>query len=79
MAKFSEKVLANLARKPVEVEDVEAVLANPERDFSSRAHDSHVYSRHIDKRLLLVVVEPDDHEEVITAYYTTPKRPRRHD
>jgi hypothetical protein len=76
MAKFSEKVLAKLARKPVDIDDVEAVLANPERDFPSRAPGSnrHIYSRHINNRLLLVVFEPYDHEEVVTAYYTTTKR-----
>ena len=79
MAKFSEKVLTKLARKPVEVEDVESVLANPERDFPFRApgSDRHIYSRHIDNRLLLVVVEPHDHEEVvsprITHYHRDPR------
>jgi len=79
MAKFSEKVLAKLARKPVAVDDVEYVLANPERNFPSRAHgsDRHIYSRHVDGRLLLVVVEPFDHEEVVTAYYLLLPRPQR--
>jgi hypothetical protein len=83
MAKFSQDVLAKIARKPggIEVDDVELVLADPERDFPSRSPGSnrHIYSRHIGGRLLLVIVEPDDREEVVTAYYPTPHQRRRTD
>lgn len=78
MAEFSEKVLTKLARRGIEPDDVELVLADPEQDFASRSSDRHIYSRHIGGRLLLVVVEPFDHEEVVTAYYPLPERPQRH-
>ncbi len=76
MAKFSEIVLDKLARKGIERDEVELVLADPERDFASRApgSDRHIYSRHVGKRLLLVVVESFDHDEVVTAYYPPPRR-----
>ena len=63
-----------LARKGIELDDVELVLADPERDFPSRTTDRHIYSRQVGGRLLLVVVEPFDHGEVVTAYYPLPKR-----
>jgi hypothetical protein len=36
-----------------------------------------IYSRHVGNRVLLVIVEPYDHEEVVTAYYAPPPRKRR--
>lgn len=79
MATLSEKVLAKLARKGIERDDVELVLDDPERDFPSRApgSDRHIYSRHVGKRLLLVVVESFDHNEVVTAYYPLTKKGQR--
>ena len=76
MPTFSGTVRAKLGRKGIEPDEVELVLADPERDFKSRApgSDRHIYSRHVGKRLLLVVVEPFDHNEVVTAYYPVPER-----
>ena len=79
MAKISQKVRAKLHRKGIEVDDVELVLADPERGPEpSRAPGSErqIYSRHISGRLLLVFVEPFDHEEVVTAYYPPPPKRR---
>jgi hypothetical protein len=79
MATISEKVLSKLNRKGIEVDEVELVLANPERGFPSRSpgSDRHIYSRHVGGRLLLVVVESFDHDEVVTAYAPSPIQPKR--
>jgi len=79
MPKFSATVLSKLARKGIEPDEVELVLTDPERNFKSKAQgsDRHIYSRFVGKRLLLVVVESFDHDEVVTAYYPLTKGKQR--
>jgi hypothetical protein len=43
----------------------------------ARGSDRMIYSRHVGNRVLLVIVERYDHEEVVTAYYAPPPRKRR--
>ena len=77
MAKFSDRVLAKLARKRIERYEVELDLADPERGpepLRARGSDRMIYSRRVGSRVLLVFVEPYDHEEVVTAYYAPPPR-----
>jgi hypothetical protein len=67
MAHFCDHVLQQMALRGVERDEVELVLADPERDFPARETDRHFYSRHIGGRLILVAVEPYDHEELVTV------------
>jgi hypothetical protein len=55
----------------IEQEDAELVLADPDADFPSDTSNRHCYIRTVGGRLIQVVVESFDHEQVVTAYEKT--------
>jgi hypothetical protein len=77
MAEFTDYALWKMGQRGIERDDVELVLAHAEHDFPSRESRRHVYARHIGARLLLVLVEPYDHNLVVNAYWPIPKGTRR--
>lgn len=68
MAKFSDYASWRMAIRDISEEEVELVLADPDDEFPSTTSDRHCYVRDIDQRRIQVVVEPFDHEEVVTVY-----------
>lgn len=70
MASFTDYALWKMAQRGIDRDDVELVLVDPECGFQSRKEPHRfIYSRHIGGRLLYVVVEPDDHECVVNAFW----------
>jgi hypothetical protein len=70
MAEFTDYALWKMAQRGIDRDDVELVLADPEGGFQSREEPYRfIYSRHIGGRLLYAVVEPDDHECVVNAFW----------
>lgn len=68
MPKFSPYSLGRLAQRGISQSEVELVLSDPDVTYPSGTSDRHCYVREIDGRRIKVVVEPFDHEEVVTAY-----------
>jgi hypothetical protein len=74
MATFVDYALSQMAVRGIGRDDVELVLVDPEDSFPSRERPyRHIYSRHIGGRLLYVIVEPDDHDCVVNAFWPSPK------
>jgi hypothetical protein len=57
-----------MAVRGITRDDVELVLADPDEHFPSSTSERHCYVRALGDRLIQVVVEPYDHEHVVTAY-----------
>ena len=72
MAVFSYYALWKLAMRGIDRDDVELVLADPQCDFASPT-GRHCYVRTVGNRLIQVVVESFDHDQVVTAYEKSPR------
>jgi hypothetical protein len=78
MARFTEYALFQMAARGIDRDDVENVLADPEDEGISREPPyRYHYWRQIGRRRLQVVVEPDDRECVVNAYWPDRKEPIR--
>jgi hypothetical protein len=78
MARFIEYALSQMAVRGIDRDDVENVLADPDDEgFSREWPYRYLYWRQIGGRRLLVVVEPDDRECVVNAYWPPPKGRRK--
>ncbi len=71
MAKFSNYALWKMGMRGISRDDVELVLADADADFPSKTSPRHCYVRNIGNRRIQVVVEPSDHQQVVTAYEKT--------
>lgn len=68
MPKFSRYSLGRLAQRGITQAEVDLVLSDPDTTYPSGTSNRHCYVRDIDGRRIKVVVEPFDHEQVVTAY-----------
>lgn len=58
-----------MSQRGIERDDVELVLIDADADWKSREPPfRHIYARRVGDRPIHVVVEPFDHEEVVTAF-----------
>jgi hypothetical protein len=78
MARFIDYALEQMAVRGIDRDDVENVLADPEdEEFSREPPYRYLYWRQIGGRRLLVVVEPDDRDCVVNAFWPPPPKRRR--
>lgn len=68
MAKFSDYSLWRMRRRGISREEVDLVLRDPDVTYPSGTSNRHCYVREIGERCIKVVVEPADHEQVVTTY-----------
>jgi hypothetical protein len=68
MARFTDYALWKMAMRGIERDEVELILSDPEREFASSESARHIYGRHVGGRLLYAVVEPFDHQLVVTVF-----------
>jgi hypothetical protein len=72
VAQFSEYALWKMAIRGITRDDVELVLLDPDEQFPSSTSERHCYVRALGDRRIQVVVEPYDHQHVVTAYEKRP-------
>jgi hypothetical protein len=68
MVRFKSHALKQMAKRNISRQEVEAVLADHDASYPSGTSDRHCYVKTINGRRIQVVVEPYDHELVVTAY-----------
>ena len=74
MLSFSDSALWKMAMRGIERDDVELVVADPEWEGDSREPPHrYLYRRLIHGRLIYVVVEPDDRNQVVTVFIDDPR------
>jgi hypothetical protein len=71
MADFSSYVLRKLAKREISVATVERVLEDPDFHEPCRTPPRYCYFRRINNCRMCVVVEPFDHDQVVTAFEIT--------
>jgi hypothetical protein len=68
MANFSPYVLAKMARRQIERDEAELVLADPDSVFPSARTGRPIYVRTVGDRRIHVVVEAHDEDTVVTVF-----------